>query len=102
MKVCTKCGQALDDAVKFAKSYIEFMNFSYDGLVDQLEFEQYTYEEAVYGADNCGADWYEQAAGCAQSYIDTFAFSRQELIDQLLFEGFTADQAEYGVTSVGY
>ncbi|MBQ6524668.1 MAG: Ltp family lipoprotein [Atopobiaceae bacterium] len=71
-------------------------------LVGQLEFEGYTHEEATFAADNCGADWNEQAAKCAQSYLEYTSFSRQGLIDQLVFEGFTYEQAEYGVSAVGY
>lgn len=38
------------------------MPFSYTGLIEQLEYEQYSHDDAVYAADNCGADWNEQAA----------------------------------------
>lgn len=72
------------------------------GLIEQLLYEKYTQEEAVYAADNCGADWFEQAAKCAQSYMEYSSFSRQDLLDQLLYEGFTQEQAEYGVQSAGY
>ena len=77
------------------------MPFSYTGLVEQLEFEQYSHDDAVYAADNCGADWNEQAAKKAQDYLDIMAFSRQGLIDQLQFEGYTYEQAVYGVNQVG-
>lgn len=90
------------NALGSAKSYLSFMAFSYDGLVDQLEFEGYSNEEAVYAADHCGADWNEQAAKSAKSYLDMMSFSRQGLIDQLVFEGYTEDQAVYGVTANGY
>lgn len=91
-----------ENALESAESYLEFSSFSYQGLVEQLEFEGYSNEEAVYAVNNCGADWNEQAAKTAQSYIDLMSFSRQELIDQLEFEGFTPEQAEYGVKAVGY
>lgn len=71
-------------------------------MIDQLEFEGFTTEEATYAVDNCGADWNEQAAKKAQEYLDYSSFSRSELIGQLEFEGFTSAQAEYGVQSVGY
>ena len=90
------------NALSSAKSYLSIMSFSYSGLVKQLEYEGYSNEEAIYAADNCGADWNEQAARCAQSYIDTMAFSRTELIRQLEYEGFTNTQAEYGVSAIGY
>lgn len=90
------------NAVETAKNYLKFTSFSYQGLVDQLLYEKYTQEEAVYGADNCGADWNEQAAKCAESYMEYSSFSRQDLYDQLIYEKFTDEQAEYGVQSVGY
>ena len=64
--------------------------------------EKYPHEDAVYGADNCGADWCAEAAEAAKSYIDLMPMSRDELIEQLKFEGYTPEQAEYGAQSVGY
>lgn len=90
------------NALSSALDYLDFSSFSYTGLIEQLEYEGYTNEEATYAADNCGADWNEQAAKTAQDYLDSSSFSRQGLIDQLMYEGFTSDQAEYGVTAVGY
>lgn len=71
--------------------------FSESGLIEQLEYENFTHDQAVYGVDNCGADWNEQAAKTAKSYLDVMSFSKDELIEQLEFDGFTHDQAVYGV-----
>lgn len=90
------------NALNTAKQYLNYTAFSYKGLIDQLEYEGYTNAEAKFGADNCGADWNEQAAKCAQQYMDYTSFSRSGLIDQLEYEGFTKEQAEYGVKAVGY
>lgn len=90
------------NALSMAGSYLSTMPFSYSGLIDQLEYEGFTTEEATYAADNCGADWNEQAALMARTYLDTMSFSRDGLIEQLVYEGFTSEQAEYGVTAVGY
>lgn len=90
------------NALSKAHDYLAIMAFSHSGLIKQLEFEGFTKDEATYGADNCGADWNEQAAKKAQDYIDIMSFSRQGLIDQLKYEGFTQSQAEYGVSAVGY
>lgn len=89
------------NAVAKAKSYLGYSAFSYTGLIEQLEYEQFSHADAVYGADNSGADWNEQAAKKAQSYIEYSAFSRSSLIEQLKYEGFTQLQAEYGANSVG-
>ncbi|MBR3874307.1 MAG: Ltp family lipoprotein [Clostridia bacterium] len=90
------------NALRRAKDYLEIFAFSYDGLVDQLEYEQFTPAEARYGADWCGANWYRQAVRSAESYLELHGFSRQGLIDQLEFEGFTHDQAVYAVRRNGY
>ena len=78
------------------------MAFSQKGLCSQLEYEGFTAEEAAYGAENCGADWNEQAVKAAKSYLDTMAFSWEGLIAQLEYEGFTAEQAAYGAEQNGY
>lgn len=90
------------NALTKAKQYLSIMPFSYSGLIKQLEYEGYSKEEATYGADNCEANWNEQAAKKAQKYIDLMSFSRQGLIDQLKYDGFTQAQAEYGASAVGY
>lgn len=90
------------NALDKALSYLEFTSFSYNGLIEQLEFDQFSHEDAVYAADNCGADWNEQAGKKAKSYLEFMSFSRDGLIEQLEFDGFTPDQAEYGVSAVGY
>jgi len=89
------------NAVAKAKSYLGYSAFSYTGLIEQLEYEQFSHADAVYGADNSGADWNQQAAKKAQSYMEYSAFSRGSLIEQLKYEGFTQAQAEYGADSVG-
>ena len=90
------------NALRSAKSYLSIMPFSYEGLIHQLEFEKYTYEDAVYAADNCDANWYEQAAAKAKNYLDIMSFSRDQLIRQLEYEGFTHEQAVYGAEANGY
>ena len=78
------------------------MPFSAKGLIEQLEFEGYPHDDAVFAVSNCGADWNIQAAKKAKSYLETMPFSRQNLIEQLQFEGFTAEQAEYALQALGY
>lgn len=90
------------NALRTARKYLDITAFSYSRLISQLEYEGYSYEEAKYGADNCGADWYEQAAKSAKKYLELTSFSRSGLIDQLEYEGFTHSQAVYGVTQNGY
>ena len=89
------------NAKKMAKEYLNTMAFSHDGLVEQLEYEQFSHEDAVYGADNCGANWNEQAKKMAEEYLDAMAFSRNGLIEQLEYDKFTHEQAVFGVDAVG-
>lgn len=102
-------GEIIDDlttgqanALKQAKNYLDFSAFSYNGLISQLEYEQYSHEDAVFAADNCGADWNEQAVEKAKSYLEFSSFSRDGLIEQLEYEGFTHEQAIYGAEANGY
>ena len=90
------------NALRSAKNYLSLMAFSYKGIIEQLEYEGYTHTEAVYAADNCGADWFEQAVNSAKRYLDIMSFSRSGLIEQLEFEGFTHEQAVYGAERNGY
>ena len=89
------------NALASAESYLDFMAFSYDGLIEQLEYEQYTHEEAVFAAENCGADWDEQALKSAKNYLNFSAFSYSGLIEQLEYEKFTTEQANYAADNCG-
>ena len=89
------------NALASAKNYLRFTAFSYEGLIGQLEFEQYSHEEAVYAADHCGADWNEQALKSAKNYLSFSAFSYDGLIRQLEFEQYTNEQAVYAVDHCG-
>lgn len=77
-------------------SYLRYSSFSYNGLVEQLEYEGFSHEDAVYAVDNCGADWKEQAVEKAKSYLEYSSFSYDGLIEQLEYEGFTHEEAVYG------
>ncbi|SDP18232.1 Ltp family lipoprotein [Halobacillus aidingensis] len=88
-------------AVAMAEQYLSFMAFSKSGLIDQLEFEGFSTEDATYGVENISVDWQEQAVTKAEEYLDFMAFSRQGLIDQLVFEGFSKEHAAYAASQVG-
>ena len=89
------------NALEQALSYLRVTSFSYEGLIDQLEYEGYTLDEATYGADHCGADWNEQALSSAKSYLEVSSFSYTGLIEQLEYEKFTTEQATYGADNCG-
>ena len=81
------------NALSSAESYLAISAFSHSKLIQQLEYEGYSSEEATYAADRCGANWCEQAAKSAEAYLKISAFSKDRLIQQLEYEGFTPAQA---------
>ena len=89
------------NALSEARSYLSFSAFSYEGLIEQLEYEKFSHDDAVYAADNCGADWNAQALAFAKDYLDYTAFSYSGLIKQLEYEKFTHEQAVYGADNCG-
>lgn len=93
---------AQQNAIDKAKSYLSFAGFSRTGLIEQLEFEGFSTDDATFGADNAGADWNAEAAEKAASYLEFTSFSRQGLYDQLAFEGFTDAEIQFGLAAVGY
>ena len=94
-------------AVRSAESYLRFMGFSRQGLIDQLSSEygdQFPLEDATVAVDSLNVDWNAQAAKSAQSYLDMMGFSCDGLIDQLSSEygdKYTVEQATYGAQQVG-
>lgn len=91
----------MKNALKSARQYIDIMAFSYEGLIDQLEYDKYSHEEAIYAADNCGADWDKQALKSAKNYLSVMAFSYDGLIGQLEYDKFTSDQSKYAADNCG-
>lgn len=92
---------AKKNAVSTATNYLSFSPFSRSGLIQQLEYEQFSTEDATAAVDSLDTDWNEQAAKSAKNYLDMTSFSRGGLIDQLTYEGYTPAQAEYGVSQTG-
>lgn len=89
------------NALESAQDYLAFTAFSRTGLIEQLEYEQFSTEDATWAVDRVSVDWNEQAAKSAKEYLEFTSFSRSGLIDQLLYEGFTPEQAEFGVSQTG-
>ena len=85
-----------NNAVKTAQSYLNHMYFSEKGLIEQLEYEGFSHEDAVYAVSQLSVNWNEQAKGKAKEYQEHFSFSNKKLIEQLEYEGFTSSQAQYG------
>lgn len=52
-------------------------------------------------SNNCGANWFEQAAKQASKYQELFSFNKSQLIGQLIHDGFTQEQDGCGAASIG-
>ena len=89
------------NAVRAAEKYLDYTAFSRQGLIEQLEYDEFSTEEATFAVDHITVDWNKQAAKAAKKYLDFTAFSRGGLIDQLKYDGFTPAQAQYGAAAVG-
>ena len=90
-----------ENALEQAKNYLSFSAFSRSGLIDQLEFEGYSTQDATYAVDHCGANWNEQALKNAKSYLSIMPFSYSGLIEQLEYDQYTSEQAAYGANNCG-
>jgi hypothetical protein len=87
------------NAVSKAASYLRSSAFSRAGLISQLEYEKFSFEDATYGVDAQKADWNAQAVKKAASYLKSSAFSLTGLIEQLEYEKFTNAESVFGVNA---
>ena len=90
-----------ENAVRKAQDFLREDNFSHKGLVEQLEYDHFSADDAEYAVSSIPVDWNAQAAGKAKSFLKEDSFSHEGLVEQLEYDGFTASQAEYGVTAAG-
>lgn len=90
------------NALKAAKTHLKYSSYSRSGLMELLEYEGYTAEEATFGVSNCDADWFEQAAKAAKTHLKYSSYSKKGLIELLEYEGFTTEEAGYAATKAGY
>lgn len=89
------------NAMRAAEDYLEVEAFSRQGLIKQLEYDNFSAEDATYAVDSITVDWNAQAAKRAKEYLSIKGFSHEGLINQLEYDGFTPAQAEYGVAAAG-
>lgn len=85
-------------AIKRAQTYLNIgPSMPPRGLREQLEFEGFTHDVAVYALANCGKDWNKQAVIAAKDHLSSLPYSYSALIKQLEDDGYTTKQAVYGV-----
>jgi hypothetical protein len=89
------------NAIGSAEQYLDYSAFSRKGLIEQLEFEDYSKKDATFAVDYISPNWNNQAALAAKDYLEYQSFSRQGLLEQLEFEGYTTAQATHGVNQTG-
>lgn len=98
-------------AVRQAKNLLQVLSYTQDELIDQLEYEKYTHDEALYGAALALAENAEElpsmsetmtAVEAVKNYLQYFPMSRQALIDQLSqVDGYSVEEATAGVDASG-
>lgn len=84
------------NATRAAETYLKVLPMSHDGLITQLEYDQYSPADADYAVDRINPDWNAVAAAKARLYLRTMPFSKARLIAQLEYDKFTPAQAQYG------
>ena len=107
------------NALKSAEQYLNVMAFSYSGLIEQLEYEGYSHEQAVYGAEQAYSSASDTAAAANSSssgsatvgeqnalqsalqYLNSMPFSYTGLIGQLEYEGYSDSEAKYAADNCG-
>lgn len=88
------------NALKSAKSYLQYSSFSKLSLYDQLIYEEYPADAAQYAIDNVSADWKKNALQTANDYLEFSSFSDQGLYDQLIHDKFTSEEAQYAIDNL--
>lgn len=94
---------AQKNAIRKAESLLDYTSFSRQGLIDQLEYSEFSTTDAAFAVGqieaNGGVDWNEQAVKKAESLLDYTSFSLSGLVDQLEYSGFTPSQAQFGAST---
>ena len=90
----------MKNALGKAKTYLNVLDFSKEGLKDQLEYDKYTDEEINYAIENVEVNWNEECVGKAKTYLNVMDFSKEGLKGQLEYDGYTSEQINYAIEKV--
>ena len=94
-----------EQAEKRAKALSGQGGYSYDNLVEKLESEGFTHDQAVNGAkaaeSSGGQSGASSAVEVAKKYVDSGNYSYSALIDKLQQDGFSTADAEYAANNCG-
>lgn len=88
------------DAKIKAEKYLEITGYSYDVMMEKLQADGVSQEDAKYVVENI-IDFDQQASRRAKANLDTMAYSYTGLVSKLVSEKFTQEQAEYAVENCG-
>jgi len=88
-------------AIARAESYTNLMAFSRARLIQQLEFERFTHNDAQWAVDQLTIDWNEQALKKANSYHSLMNLPPENIRRLLAFEDFSEEQIDYTMTNIG-
>lgn len=86
-----------EQALKAANDYLSCGTYSRHELIETLQDDGFSDDEAQYAADSCGVNWQEQAKTEIQSYLKENGYSRSGLIEQLVYDGYEQEEAEMAV-----
>ncbi len=76
--------------MRAAKNYLEYTAFSRKGLIEQLEYDDFSTEDATFAVDHITVDWNEEGSEVCEKLISTTQPSPVAgLIEQLEYYGFT-------------
>ncbi|MDE6030284.1 MAG: hypothetical protein K2G32_01515, partial [Oscillospiraceae bacterium] len=94
--------RAIRTAHSVALERLEDRPCSLNQLVGYLEKEGFSHDEAVDAAENCGADWNEQALNKALSILENYACGYDHIVRELEeYNLFTHEQAVYAADNCG-
>ena len=86
-----------ESAVASAKKYVASEPLSKKATINKLKSAGYSDSAATYGAENCGADWKQNALTRARSLLEKKNYSQYKSLEYDLMHayGFTADELSY-------
>jgi hypothetical protein len=91
-------------ALFLANQLKELEFITYGEMLDQIQAEGFSYEEAMYAADHCGVDWVEKAVFMLERYVSknkarkaviTWSEIERVLVRMYRFTESQAQQAEF-------
>lgn len=86
-----------ESAVASAKKYVASEPLSKKATVDRLKSAGYSDTAATYGAENCGADWKQNAVSRANYLLEKKNYTQYKSLEYDLKEryGFTSEELSY-------